>query len=703
MGALLINAPYLATGALLLFLAGWFGLAGLRRLAGAFRGDDRRSVGLGILLGVGDLVIAAALLGVRGPLVPWAIAVAGALRIVGTAINIFTAPVFTAHDSAATVVGDLDLPDDPEVHELAGRIATEESSRAAIDRGWVLGFIATLLAIHIGRMGFDKTFLGIMSPAFATFGDLFLALLMAFAVVVPTRVLWLRLTRGLERRGWRWYLKRPDTQRGYGRRAVHWLLTGRLRGAVRLRQARYSMRTAVSRGLQIGLPLAAVVAATVPVWGMSWYFDTENWATGVWNSWAEERTDDWREAMVRSVLAGEPAQDPARAFAVDPPGVPASGDFSFLVIGDTGEGDASQHSLRAQYLEVVRREDVKFVILSSDVVYPTGSMRVYEHNFWLPFMGTTKPVYAIPGNHDWYDALEGFAATFLEPSAARASMRARVEADRRLTSTTDQRIDELIAQATRLRGEYRVPTQLQKAPYFQFQTDTFALIAIDTGVARRVDPVQDAWLRAALTSARGKTVMAVLGHPFYAGGRNVAEGDDDFTALHRLLQEHEVPIVMAGDTHDLEYYSERRPSGGTAYHFVNGGGGAYLSFGTALDWPAEPATADWAFYPNKAQVVGKIDATTPRWKRPAWWWTTKFGGWPFSAEWLSAAFDVNAAPFYQSFMVVRVEPSRRRIRLIPYGVHGQLRWPDLEASPGLRSTAEANGMVEWTVEMAKGS
>ena len=51
-------------------------------------------------------------------------------------------------------------------------------------------------------------------------------------------------------------------------------------------------------------------------------------------------------------------------------------------------------------------------------------MRHYEANFWLPFMGTSKPLYAIPGNHDWYDALEGFAATFLEPDAARAAMRA---------------------------------------------------------------------------------------------------------------------------------------------------------------------------------------------------------------------------------------------------------------------------------------
>ena len=65
-----------------------------------------------------------------------------------------------------------------------------------------------------------------------------------------------------------------------------------------------------------------------------------------------------------------------------------------------------------------------------------------------------------------------------------------------------------------------------------------------------------------------------------------------FLALHRLLREHGVAIVMAGDTHDLEYYVERGEAGGreSVAHVVNGGGGAYLSFGTALDWPAAPAT-----------------------------------------------------------------------------------------------------------------
>jgi hypothetical protein len=100
--------------------------------------------------------------------------------------------------------------------------------------------------------------------------------------------------------------------------------------------------------------------------------------------------------------------------------------------------------------------------------------------------------------------------------------------------------------------------------------------------------------------------MAILGHPFYAGGHDVAHDDEGFTRLKQLLIRHGVTIVMAGDTHDLEYYAEPGAAGlPTVYHFVNGGGGAYLSFGTSLAWPGRAPTPEWAFYPGHDAVTRK--------------------------------------------------------------------------------------------------
>ena len=112
--------------------------------------------------------------------------------------------------------------------------------------------------------------------------------------------------------------------------------------------------------------------------------------------------------------------------------------------------------------------------------------------------------------------------------------------------------------------------------------------------------------------------------------------------------------------------------------------------------PAE----DWANYPSRGPLKHKIDSLTPKWKYPAWIWIKKYNGYPFSAEWLSAAFDYNQAPYFQSFMEIKVEKSRNRIRLIPYGIHGQLRWSDFEYGGNVKpENATDTDLAEWVLPM----
>lgn len=698
MGILLLSSPLLSGSALIVFLAAQFLWEGLRRFQHAWARADpvrrRRRLAIGTLdvaAGIGLLF----LLGTNAALT-WTVALAGAFRLFEVARRIATARVIAADAAGDSLIDDLELGDLPEVKAVGDQLEVEAALRAPIDRGWVAAFLATLLAIHAGRMGGDWSLAGLTGPAAAVLGDVVVAVLFTMGAMLPVHLVVQRASHPLERRLWRWWaVTTPAGESGrLLRRGVRALLLSRLRSEMQWQVARLSIPGALGRGVRLGLPFAAIVAATVPVWGMSWYFDTENWAAGIYNSWAETRTDDWRGAMVRAVRAMETAAGRDGAdFSVAPPGVSDVEPFSFIVIGDTGEGDASQHVLRDQLLAVAARDEVRFVIVSSDVVYPTGAMRDYEPKFWLPFKGVTRPVYAIPGNHDWYDALEGFNATFLTPAAARAAISARVDADLNLSTTTAARIDDLVAEAGRLRAEYGVPTGYQRAPFFDIQTARFALLAIDTGIVKRIDPEEQQWLDAALARARGKLTIAVLGHPFVAGGLDQRAGFDDFRALYDQLKAAGVNAFMAGDTHDLEHYDEPADASGYAVqHLVNGGGGAYLSFGAALAWPAAPALSSWAYYPSSPAVVDKIQRQTPWWKRPAWWWTRRFDAWPFSAEWLSAVFDYNTAPFFQSFVEVRVEGDRMVIR--PYGVHGRLRWTDLQlAAP----PPAGDEFVEWTV------
>ena len=560
---------------------------------------------------------------------------------------------------------------------------------------WSVIFILVFFAIHVGRVDAEWTLLGMLTPAVATLGDIAAALVVGLAVAYPLELAWRRLTRPIEWATWQRMLHddTPEIDQRWSERAIRWWAEHRLRRQVARDLENNTLEGVLRQLIRAGLPITAVLIAVHPIWGFSWYFNSENWATAAWQKIAESRIDDWREAMIAAAVRTAGAQDATSAgvFDVSVPGTD-DGDFSFLIIGDPGEGDQSQHALRDQVLFASRQDTVKFLVIASDVVYPVGAMKDYEPNFYLPLKGVSKPVFAIPGNHDWFNALDGFAANLMEPATARAAIDARVNSDLDLSSTTHERIDGLLDEAARLRGLYGVKAGLQRGPFFELHAGDFSIVAIDTGINKQIDDMQMAWLNAALDRSDGTFTLAIVGHPFYAAG-HAQIGDGSFKQVHDLLRSRGVRVMLAGDTHDFEYYRDQ-----DTHYFVDGGGGAYLSIGTALDWPAQPALGQYAFYPRTDAVSTKLDDETPFWKWPAWWWIRRFGAWPFSVEALSAVFDFNRAPFFQSFVEVRVERSRQRVVFALIGVDGPLRWNDVQAG-GFDPGHDPNAPVEIVVPM----
>jgi uncharacterized membrane protein HdeD (DUF308 family) len=566
--------------------------------------------------------------------------------------------------------------------------------RMPSDFFWSVIFVVVFFAIHVGRVDAEWTLLGMLTPAAATLGDIAAALVVGLVVLYPLELAWRRITRPVERAAWQRMLHdaTPEVEQRWSERSIRWWAEHRLRRQVARDLENNTLSGVVRQLIRAGLPITAVLIAVHPIWGFSWYFNSENWATAAWQKIAESRVDDWREAMIGAAVRVRGASDVTSdgLFAVTAPGV-EQGDFSFLIIGDPGEGDPSQHALRDQVLLASRRDEVKFIVIASDVVYPVGAMKDYEPNFYLPLKGVTKPVFAIPGNHDWFNALDGFAANLMDAATARAAIDARVNADLDLSSTTSDRIQRLVSDAERLRGLYGVKAGLQHGPFFEMHAGDFSIIAIDTGIKKQIDSRQLAWLGAALDRSRGAITLAVVGHPFYAAGRSQL-GGASFAQVHDLLRSRGVRVMLAGDTHDFEYYRDQ-----DTHYFVDGGGGAYLSIGTSLDWPRRAALGQSAFYPRTDAVSAKLNAETPFWKWPAWWWIRRIGAWPFSVEALSAVFDFNRAPFFQSFIEVRVERSQRRVVFALIGVDGPVRWRDLQVD-GLDYDPE--GAVEIAVPMA---
>jgi uncharacterized membrane protein HdeD (DUF308 family) len=712
LGAIVVfNSPVLVLNGLLILLAVSIAISGASKIVTSVRDQSGRMVLL--VNGLIDVLVALLLWLLRD--------IFGTAQAVGVAICIYvaTAGWRMMLSPSSSVPGPsisqlrqthpdpaLGLPPNDILDRLNSDAVRRSADLRRNDVELILMLAIVFFAIHLGRMPTAETWLGIVSPFVATAGDILMTIMLGAFLLLPARVLWRRLTRPVERLAWSLRVAAVDDTVPMNPVAAwingYWL-DWRFYFATRLREARSSLPVALVVILRLGLPVTAFFVAINPIWGFTWYFNTESWASAIYQKVTELQVDRWRGAMVDAVAHayGGDADD---LFRIHPVGAEGGQDFSFLVIGDPGEGDPSQYSLVERYLELGRRDDVKFLIVSSDVVYPAGAMRDYESNFYLPYKGFTKPIYAIPGNHDWFDALEGFNANFLEPKAARAAMDARVVADLHLTSTNTRRIEKLIQEAGRLRQLYGIKAGTQRAPFFELQTDNSALLAIDTGILRSVDERQWAWLERALARSRGKFVMAVVGHPRYAGGHDTTIDDEKFSRLYRLLAREGVAVAIAGDTHDFEYYQVGVPTGdATLHHIVNGGGGAYLSIGTALGFPASPALPNVAFYPSGNALRAKLDAETPVWKQPFWYWIKWFNAWPFTVESLSGVFDFNRAPFFQSFMEVRVEGTHGRVVFALHGVDGPLRWRDLETRGAvLPIGAGLDDSVEFVVPFRRG-
>jgi hypothetical protein len=122
------------------------------------------------------------------------------------------------------------------------------------------------------------------------------------------------------------------------------------------------------------------------------------------------------------------------------------------------------------------------------------------------------------------------------------------------------------------------------------------------------------------------------------------------------------------------------------HHFVNGGGGAYLTTGTGGRKHADGHVA------GQSPVGGQDRSEQPVFEAALWWWTRD----PrlASAPEGSPRPDYNVAPFFQTFIEVRVEPSAGRVRS-PVRHKVPLGRPAKVPTLPLRGSREAP--VEWVL------
>ncbi len=264
---------------------------------------------------------------------------------------------------------------------------------------------------------------------------------------------------------------------------------------------------------------------------------------------------------------------------------------SFVVIGDTGEADASQYVVAPALSRVVREHQAGFVVIMSDVIYPSGDVNDYVDAVYSPYRSTDSdqfrvdaPLLGQPGNHDWYDGLYGFMYHFCGRDAKPGP-----EVYAPTTGSFVQRLARILwrrpstanarTRASRAPGPAAPLTQ--PGPYYAVRARDVRVVCIDTGIAGTVDPVQMAWLEQ--VSADPGPKVLVTGSPLLVNA-NLAECKVDPPDPQRAPSvweivnnpAHHYVATVGGDVHNFQRYPGTGVPGTPQVHLVAGGGGAFL-------------------------------------------------------------------------------------------------------------------------------
>jgi hypothetical protein len=440
-------------------------------------------------------------------------------------------------------------------------------------------------------------------------------------------------------------------------------------------------------------------------------------------------TDDLRRAWMKLLAPADLVIDRS-----------AESPISFLVLGDTGEGDGSQWAT-VPALQAVA-PGTAFAFISSDVVYPAGGVNAYAGRFFDPYHWYAGPIYAVPGNHDWYDDGEAFMRWFCGARgrlpAGTGSPRHRLLKRLRVWRTPG-RVDEAAAAAQAGRHDQPGHRASQPGPYFALDAGPLRLVGIDTGITGGIDRDQEAWLRDVSTGERPKILLT--GKPLMVDG--TGPGAVPYRALVDAIVRdpaHHYIAAIGGDIHNYQRYL-----GGDGFLcLVTGGGGAFMHEThsiAALDATPELGVreADFRCYPLRgdslsrysvlygrkvrrlglrrlfeiepdvaARIMGDrlgIEPTRPEARdakvtRRARWAANvllKLPGrgrrglhLPFS-EWL----DFNEPPMFKSFL--RVDARDGEVRIRCFGVTGCAdQQDDPPVEDELVATAGSDGSWTWT-------
>jgi hypothetical protein len=198
----------------------------------------------------------------------------------------------------------------------------------------------------------------------------------------------------------------------------------------------------------------------------------------------------------------------------------------------------------------------ELLVLGGDQVYPTASGNAYGDRWKGPYRAAlpektkeTPDLYALPGNHDWYDGLTAFLRLFAQGDCI---------------------------------GGWQ--TRQQRSYFALALPHRWWLFAIDTQLDVYIDKPQLRYFTAAAKDLRpDDKVIVCTPRPTWVISHQSPDVYDSLDYFVRTIVEPtgaRVPIMLSGDAHHYARYTGSGPDGRGRELLTCGGGGAYL-VGTA--------------------------------------------------------------------------------------------------------------------------
>ncbi len=287
--------------------------------------------------------------------------------------------------------------------------------------------------------------------------------------------------------------------------------------------------------------------------------------------------------------------------------------------GEPGEEEGGGGTASARDLgRVLPRGDV--LLFGGDTAYPVATAEEIQNRLILPFRevlagrddGRKRVLLGIPGNHDWYDGLDGFARMFRKSLGDPAAAATEIDEEQRPPRDRKRRGTGLVARQLHLdevggllglvangfrsvraffrgssvsrRKRLALPgyVPVQEASYFALPlTAGLELWAVDRQL-RRVDFRQRHFFAERRKKLAGKRVLFVSPDPALAYGETNEPGARALAACGLSL-ERDCVFFLTGDVH---HYERREVS--SSVHVIAGGGGAFMH-GTRIRAPAREA------------------------------------------------------------------------------------------------------------------